>query len=186
MTRIPLLMERDQMPPDAWEAHDAILASLGRMNTPLAVLMHAPEVAVRTVELGKYLTRDSIIPAAIRELAILTMAREFDCTYVWAAHAPTAVSAGIPARVVDAIARCADTHDLLPEHAAVIQFGRELVGKHRVSRATFDAVRALYGDRGLVELQALIGFYLLAACTLITAEVEAPPDRPVLPARPDA
>jgi 4-carboxymuconolactone decarboxylase len=183
MPRLPLLTERDAVPAEARAAFDSIVDSRGTINTPIGLLMYAPEAAARTVNLGNYLRFDSDLPQAMRELAIVTAARGFDCEFVWAAHVPAALQAGISQDVVDVVGSFGDLDGLSAQEAAVVRLGRELVGGHRVSQATYDAVRGHFGERGLVELTALMGYYLMIACTLITQDVEIPEGRPRLPMR---
>jgi 4-carboxymuconolactone decarboxylase len=186
MPRLPFLDNRDTLPSDAMPAFDAIVGSRGRMNAPMSLLMYAPEAAARTAHLGNYLRFESNLSPAIRELAIITAAREFDCAFVWAAHAPAALDAGISQDVIDTVASFGDISGLSDDEAAVVRLGRELVGKHQVSQATFDAARARFGERGLVDLTTLMGYYLVIATTLITMDVEIPEGRPRLPARSEA
>jgi hypothetical protein len=58
-----------------------------------------------------------------------------------------------------------------PEHfssedAQVISYVQELLRTHRASEATFQALYARLGEKGLVELTATIGYYAMVACTL--------------------
>jgi len=177
------LTERDAVPAEAQPAFDAIVGSRGTISAPIGLLMYAPEAAVRTVQLGNYLRFDSDLPQAMRELAIITAARGFDCEFVWSAHVPAALQAGIGQEVVDAVGTFGDLGGLSEEEAAIVRFGRELVGGHAVSQAAYDAVRTRFGERGLVELTALMGYYLMIACTLISQDVEIPEGRPRLPVR---
>lgn len=183
MPRLPFLDNRDAVPHDALPAFDAIVGSRGRMNAPMSLLMYSPESAARTAHLGNYLRFESNLSPAIRELAIITAARAFDCGFVWAAHVPMALEAGVSQAVVDTVATFGDTRGLSAEEAAVIRLGRELIGDHRVSQEAFDAARACFGERGLVDLTTLMGYYLVIATTLLTMDVEIPEGRPRLPAR---
>ena len=67
------------------------------------------------------------------------------------------------------------------EEALVIGYCRELLHDHRVSEATFEAARARYGDQGLVDLTALVGYYVMLACGLNAFEAEPAPNAPRLP-----
>jgi 4-carboxymuconolactone decarboxylase len=183
MPRLPFLDNRDTLPSDALPAFDAIVGSRGRMNAPMSLLMYSPEAAARTAHLGNYLRFESNLSPAIRELAIITAAREFDCAFVWAAHVPMALEGGIRQEVIDTVANFGDVGGLSDEEAAVVRLGRELIGRHQVSQSTFDAARAGFGERGLVDLTTLMGYYLVIATTLITMDVEIPEGRPRLPAR---
>ena len=64
--------------------------------------------------------------------------------------------------------------DLDPEEAALVGYGQELLRTHRVSQATFDAVLAQFGLRGLMELTNLMGFYSLMALNVNAFAGELP------------
>src|SRR5688500_11965892 len=103
MTRIPQLTNRDQVAAEAWPIFDAITASRGNVRGPFSVLMHSPEVAGRTAHLGTFVRFESSLPPAIRELTVMTAARESECAYEWAAHAAAARDAGVGVETIEAI-----------------------------------------------------------------------------------
>ena len=70
---------------------------------PGSVTIHVPEAAQRVTALNQYLRRDSSLPLKIQELAMLVTAREMDCQHIWNAHAASAVAAGVPRQLVDAL-----------------------------------------------------------------------------------
>lgn len=174
MPRLPLLNTRELVPAEARPVYDAIMQNRGAVTTPVALLMHAPEAARHAANLGAYLRFQANLPQDIFELAVITAARAFDCEFVWTAHAPTAVRAGVPQEIVDALAVGGDTSEFPHRYRTVADFAREIVRDHRVSQQTFDAMRAEFGERGLTDITALVGFYLMLACTLIANDVEPP------------
>lgn len=183
MPRLPLLNTRASVPTGSLPVYDAIMQNRGAVTTPVALLMHAPETARHAANLGAYLRFEANVPEDVFELAIITAAREFDCEFVWAAHAPAAVSAGVPQAMVDAIAVRGETNSFPPRYRAVADFARETVRDHRVTAATFAAMRAEFGERGLTDITALIGFYLMLACALIANDMELPAGRTGFPER---
>ncbi len=46
-----------------------------------------------------------------------------------------------------------------------------MIHSHRVSEPTFQAIYARFGERGMVELTATVGYYAMVACTLNTFDV---------------
>jgi hypothetical protein len=70
-------------------------------------------------------------------------------------------------KVIDAIKFCRPLTDLDAKDAAVIAFGRELVGARKVSSQTFAKVLELFGRRGAVDLEELMGLYAATAYELI-------------------
>ena len=62
-----------------------------------------------------------------------------------------------------------------------MRYVRELLGTNRVSASTFESLHARLGDRGIVELAGLVGYYAFVACTLNAFEIEPPEGAPQLP-----
>jgi 4-carboxymuconolactone decarboxylase len=183
MPRLPLLNTRESVPTESISVYDAIMQNRGAVTPPIALLMHAPESALHAANLGAYLRFQANLPPDIFELAIITAAREFDCEFVWAAHAPIAVREGVPQTIVDAIAVRGAADHFPPRYRTVVDFAREIVRDHRVAAGTFEAMQAEFGERGLTDITALIGFYLMLACTLIANDMELPAGRAGFPER---
>ena len=67
--------------------------------------MNYPALAERFAELGKLLRFDGVLRADVRELAILTVARELRVAYEWETHQENAARAGLSATLIaDALA----------------------------------------------------------------------------------
>ena len=181
MARIPQLTNRDQVPDEAWPHFDAIASSRGTVRGPFSVLMHSPEVAGRTAHLGSFVRFESSLEPSLRELAILTAARECECGYEWAAHVLTAREADVSEATIEVIKQRLPVDSLSPLEQALVRYARELVRDHKVSDSTFDAVYGILGDRGIAELTAAIGYYCLLACVLNAFEVPPLPGSDSLP-----
>ena len=171
MPRLPALITKDQIPEAAHAAFDSIAATRNRVGGPFAVLMHSPEVAARAAHLGTYVRFESTLPPAIRELATSVAAHVCECAYEWAAHETQARTAGIPDAVIEPVPNDGDVDVLDAAHALVIHYGREILTRHRVDDATFEAARARYGAQGVIDLTATFGYYALLATALNAAEV---------------
>jgi 4-carboxymuconolactone decarboxylase len=158
MTRIPQLTDRDQLDDEGRDAFDAVAARRGgRVGGPFGVMMHSPQVAARVARLGDYLRFDCVLDPAERELAIISVAREFDAELEWAAHVRLARENGVSDQTVEVVANRGDLAALEPHEAQIVAYVRELLGPaHRVSDATFEAARARLGERGVVDLTALV------------------------------
>ena len=145
------------------------------------MLLHSPEVAGRTAHLGAYIRFESTLPPDLRELAIITTSREFDCEYEWSAHATLAREAGVREEAIQVVANRGQLDSLTVDEAMIVGYGRALFRDHRVSDTTFEAARERLGDQGVTELTATFGYYAMLACTLNTFQVRPPPDTPRLP-----
>jgi 4-carboxymuconolactone decarboxylase len=182
MARIPQITTKADLPADKQVIFDTITQSRGRIAGPFGILLNSPDVASRVAHLGHYLRFDSVLPADIRELAIITTARQMDSQYEWTAHAPLALKAGVRQEAIDAVGKRTAPAGLTPDEAMVVRFGQELWQHHKVSDTTFQAALARFGKQGVTELTALIGYYGMVACVLNTFEVPLDPDmQPLLP-----
>jgi 4-carboxymuconolactone decarboxylase len=135
------------------------------------MLLHSPQVAAKVGELGHYLRFDSVLSDADRELAILTAARESNAAIEWAGHVRLGLRVGVRQEAIDAIANRSDLNAFTPEEAVIVDYGRQILREKRVSHQTFDAAHKRFGDRGIVDLTALLGYYTMIACTLNAFEM---------------
>jgi len=58
------------------------------LRGPGGIMLHSPELSSRARPLGRYLRHEAGLGGRVRELAILTTARELDSQFEWAAHEP--------------------------------------------------------------------------------------------------
>ena len=180
-TRVPYLTDREQVAEDGREHYDSIAESRGGVRGPFAVLLSSPEVAGRIGHLGAYVRYESGLPDAVRELAIVTTAREFDCAYEWAAHEPIAREAGVRDEAIDVVAERGSPDDLTATEALVVTYGRHLFGDHAIPDDLFEDAKAEFGVEGVVELTATMGYYSMIACVLNAFEVKPGEGSPELP-----
>ena len=173
MVRIPPVTTREALPADKRHVYDEIAGTRGKVQGPYPVLLNSPELAGRVGHLGAYIRYDSVPPQVDRELAILATAQEWRCKVEWALHEPIARQVGVRNQAIQVCVAFAPTHTLTPDEALIIHFVRELIRDKRVSPATFQAAHKKYGDKGVVDLTALIGYYGMLACVLNAFEITA-------------
>lgn len=179
--RLNPLSTRGDLPESDQHHYDAIEESRGGVRGPFTMLLHSPEVAGLVGNLGHYIRFESTLPPVERELAIVTTAREFDCAYEWAAHARIAREVGVAEESINVIADREDPHTLPDPDALIVRYGRELFRHHQVHTDTYEAAHAHFGDQGVVELTATMGYYGMIACVLNAFDVRPPADAPQLP-----
>jgi 4-carboxymuconolactone decarboxylase len=151
----------------------------GGLRGPFPAMLRSPEVAERFQKLGEYLRFNSSIPAALNELAILITAREWSAQYEWYAHHILAMKAGLPPAIAEAVAEGRKPDGMDADQATVWQFCTELHRTKQVSDATYAAARERFGERGVIDLIAVSGYYVAVAMTLNVAQVPLPPGVPV-------
>jgi 4-carboxymuconolactone decarboxylase len=115
----------------------------------------------------------------VRELAILTTARELDSQFEWAAHEPAALErASRPKSPISSVAAQARAFSMKPD-AIVIELGREIFGARKVASETFGRALQQFGRRALVNLVALMGNYAGTAALLTAFDMQLDPDQPL-------
>ena len=175
MARIPLVT-RDQIVEKEQPAYDAFMASrANRPNIgPYSLLAHMPEMAQKLEALRIYLRDEASLPQKLQELVMISVAREMSCAFIWYAHAAAARQAGVRDDIVDSIREKRALTNLDPEQHTAVDFTRELLQHRKVSRATFDAATARFGQRGTMALTNLIACYAVLAYNMNAYELEAP------------
>jgi 4-carboxymuconolactone decarboxylase len=160
----------------------------GRDNSiggPFNPWLRSPEVGDKLQQLGAQLRFHSSIPAALNEFAILITAREWSSQYEWHAHHRLALAAGLPASIAADLAQGRRPEGMNDEQRIVYEFCTEMHRNRFVSDATFAAAKQSFGERGVIDLIAVSGYYVAVAMTLNTARVGLPegvaPPLPDLP-----
>jgi 4-carboxymuconolactone decarboxylase len=158
--------------------------SLAGVRGPGGLNLYSPRAAQHLNALSHYLRHESGIAPQVREIAILTTAREMDNQFEWTAHEPVALKEGVSAEVVEVIKRRGSTQGLAETEATVIELGRQIFDKKKVDSELFARGRKLFGDRRLVELVMLMGNYAAVAALLTACDTQLAPDqKPLLPPR---
>jgi len=175
MARIPLVT-RDQIAEKEKPAYDAFMLSrAGRPNIgPYSLLLHMPEMAQRLEALRTYIRDEASLPQRLQELVMISVAAEMGCAFIWYAHAAAARQAGLRGDIVDNIRDKRPLANLDPDEQTVIDFTRELLQQRKVSRPTFDAATARFGQRGAMTLTNLVACYAVLAYNMNTYELDAP------------
>ncbi|MGH8219439.1 MAG: carboxymuconolactone decarboxylase family protein [Steroidobacteraceae bacterium] len=166
---------REAMAPEQQRAADTLVRGRrGALFGPFVPLLRSPELLDRAQRLGEYLRYDSALPSRLRELAILVTARHFRQAYEWHVHAPAAVDAGLAPATIAEIAAGRRPHSLEADEAVVHDFCAELHSRHEVRDETYAAALGLLGERGLVDLTGVCGYYGLLALVMNAARTPLP------------
>ncbi|HKU69303.1 MAG TPA: hypothetical protein VJQ51_00560 [Burkholderiales bacterium] len=178
MARLPLAT-RDGVPEDQRAAFDEVVKGYGSIPKygPGSVMINVPLAHQKVIALNRHLRNSSTLPKKLQELAMIVTAREWDCQYIWNAHAASARSLGIADAVVDSIRDRKDLPKMPADELAIVRFGQELMRTKRVSRGSFQAVVEQFGKEGAVELGLLFGNYGMLAMLVNSFDVDIPPER---------
>jgi 4-carboxymuconolactone decarboxylase len=133
--------------------------------------MYSPELMGPAREMGNYVRRKSAIGTRLSELVILVTAREASQDYVWSSHAPSALEAGVGKAIVDAIADGRRPEGMTADEEICYDFSIELLRNKRVSDTTYERAKSRFGDRGVLDLASISGYYTFITMILNTARV---------------
>ena len=134
-----------------------------------------PELARRAQTLGELLRYQTTLEPRLSELAILVTARHWTSHYEWTAHKWEGLKAGMDPEVVAAIAARRPPPALRDEaERAIYEVSSALLATSRVPEALYRRGVAALGERGMVELVGVLGYYGLVALTLNAFELGLP------------
>jgi 4-carboxymuconolactone decarboxylase len=150
------------------------------LRGPSGIHLYSPQTVDAHNVMNQYL-RFKVFDAKTREIAILTVAREMDSQFEWAAHEPEALKEGVSQQIVDIIKHRKSTQGIDETYAAIIEFGRQIFRDHKVTSAAFARVKAVLPPNKLVELVLLMGNYAATAALLCAFDMQVPEGKPLLP-----
>jgi len=185
LNRLPVV-KREQMDEDGKKVYDHVAGGAGKIASPTgpaSIGLYSPGVAEPLRTLNEYLRRKgNILGNPITELAILVAAREGDSQYIWSAHEPAALKAGITQPVIDMIKYNKAISGAGEKETVVIRVGRQLLREHKLNSDTFAKAVEIFGKQGTVELVTLMGDYTLNGLLTNAFDQHLPAERkPLLP-----
>jgi 4-carboxymuconolactone decarboxylase len=146
----------------------------GGVRGPFNALLRSPELAERAQKLGEYVRFNSSLPPRLSELAILITARYWSSQYEWFAHAPQAAKGGVAAAVIADIQNGKRPGGMTDDEAVVYDFCTELHEKKAVGDAPYKRALERFGERGIVDLVGVSGYYTLVSMVLNVARHPLP------------
>ena len=166
MPRLPIPTDTEAFSDATRAAIRHVLQTRNSSPPPSSYLTYTGQAGALLSDLVEHLRYRTSLSDAETELAICTAARAANADFIWNAHVRLGLKAGTREEAIHAV----DTHGpldgLTADEALIIGFGRELLEAPRVSDKTFDAVRARYGENGLMELTAVMSVYMMNASIL--------------------
>jgi 4-carboxymuconolactone decarboxylase len=169
----------------AWAEELAAPPRNGKItNPPFRAYIRSPDLAPKLTALADYLRWHSSLPPRLSELAILITAREWTAQYEWYAHYPHAIEGGLDPKVAAAIAAGKRPEGMRDDETALYDLVTSLYHDKKVTDAVYKAALEKFGERGIMDIIGIIGFYDITSMTLITMQGGVPegktPPLPVL------
>jgi 4-carboxymuconolactone decarboxylase len=169
------LLSPGEMSADQKQTYDeSIAGKRGKPPAPMMAWLNSPEMARHATRLGAVLRFDTVFPPKLSEIAILVTARHWTAHYEWYAHKRLALAGGLDAKIIDDIRDRRTPQFDDPTARMVYDVARSLHEGHGVSQPLYDEAVKLLGERGIVEIIGLCGYYTMVSMTLNSFEFELP------------
>ena len=133
---------------------------------PFNVLLRSPEMGDLAQKFGASMRFHSTIPPRLNELAIIITARHWTSHFEWYAHRRAAQQNGVSPATIEAIAAGRRPTTMQPDEEVVYNFCTELLTNKQVSDQTFQATKEKFGERGVVDLIGVTGYYQIVSMLL--------------------
>ena len=146
----------------------------GGVKGPFIPLLRSPELMDRLQKVGEYLRFQSSLDPRIGEFAMLVVSRQWTQQFEWAVHVPLALKAGVNAQAVQSLAEGRRPAALASDEAVVYDFCDELERNRGVSDATYRQALEQFGERGVMDLVGLVGYFTAVSMVLNVAHTPAP------------
>lgn len=184
--RLPLLT-REKLDADGQRAWDVLVNPESRYATgprgPVAMWLYSPMMAEHIFPASTYLRFGTDKDQRLTELTILATAREVKSQYEWTAHEPAGQRAGLEDAIIDIVKHrrsldeAGDVPGLGDKERTIIRFVREVISEPKLSAETYAKAIALVGEKGVMDLAGLVGYYSFVNITLKTFDVNLEPGR---------
>ncbi len=173
----------EQMTPPQKALRDAISSGprgiRKKLNGPFAIWLQAPEFGDLAQRLGAHVRYNTALSPRQSEFAILCTGQKWKAQYEWFAHEPMALKAGVKPQTVKEKKAAPAPKGAPKDERAIYDFIQELYKTRRVSDKNYKRVHSFLGDRGMVELIGIMGYYTLISMTLNVFRADLPDNAPL-------
>ena len=138
----------------------------GPIGGPFNVMLRSPVIGMLIQKLGGEIRFNSVISGKLNELAILITARHYMANYEWNAHCKLALKGGLDPAIAQAIAEGREPEGMDADESLIYEFSRSLHNNHGVSDDLFKRASDRFGERGVVDIIAVNGYYSLVSFLL--------------------
>jgi 4-carboxymuconolactone decarboxylase len=150
---------------------------------PFNAYARSPALGILLLQVSDFVRFNSSLPPRLSEFAIMIAARQWSQLYEWRAHYPLAIKGGLDRQILVDLGAGNRPQGMKEDEAALYDYCTELYRDKNVSDASFKAALGLFGERGVMDLIGIIGYYDLVSMALITQKAAGKPgdEPPLLP-----
>ena len=141
---------------------------------PFIPLLRSPELLACVQKVGDYVRFHSSLSPRVTEFATLIVARHWTQQFEWCTHVPQALEAGTRPGTIASLREGIRPDGMDDDETCVHDFAVELLQQRGVSDRTYCRACERFGERGVVDLTGLIGYF--AMVNMILNMAHTPPE----------
>lgn len=135
---------------------------------PFIALLRSPNLINLASEMGIW-TRQTSLPPRLFEFVVIITSRELSQNFEWRGHAASALKGGLSQDIVAAVADGRRPLRMAEDEEIVYDFTTELLKNKGVSDPTYARTVAKFGERGVIDMIGISGYYNLIGLVLNVA-----------------
>jgi 4-carboxymuconolactone decarboxylase len=144
------------------------------LTGPFDAFLRSPELGIHLERAGMAFRTHTALSDAAREVAVLVVAQAWGADFEWWVHGIVARRLGVSEAAIEAIGHGKKPDLAEPDVAAAYDVAASLVHRRTIDDTTLERARNALGERALVEVVTLVGFYQLVSGVLTTFEPPPP------------
>jgi 4-carboxymuconolactone decarboxylase len=150
---------------------------------PFNAYARSPALGILLLQVSDFVRFNSSLPPRLSEFAIMIAARQWSQLYEWRAHYPLAIKGGLDRQILVDLGAGNRPQGMKPDEAALYDYCTQMYRDKNVSDAASKAALAQFGERGVMDLIGIIGYYDLVSMALIAQKADGKPgdEPPLLP-----
>jgi len=171
-------LTRDEISPEARGLWDAIaegrggaVDAEGRMSGPFNVWLQSPQAGRHLLALGGSLREETVLDRSLNELAVCVSTAYWRANFPFIRHAAAARKSGIADSVLDALAAGERPTFEDDQHELTYQVASSVVRTSGLSTSLHARALSVLGERQLVEVVLVCGWYTLVSFAVNAFEV---------------
>ncbi len=146
----------------------------GGTGGPLNVLLRSPDVAEGVARFSDYIRFHSTLPVKLNELAALLTTRYWTAQFPFSAHHRAAVQAGLSEALVTSIIEGKRPTGMQHDEEVIYNFVAGALKTRQISDANFAAAKEMLGERNMIELLGVVGYYQIVSMAVNTDRYPLP------------
>jgi 4-carboxymuconolactone decarboxylase len=150
---------------------------------PFNAYARSPGLGLLLLQVSDYVRFNSSLTPRLSEFAIMIGARHWSVPYEWRAHYALAIKGGLDRQILVDLGAGKRPQNMKDDETALYDFCTEMYRDKNVSDAAFKAALMAFGERGVMDLIGIIGYYDIASMALIAQKAPAKPveEAPLVP-----